>query len=168
MVLLERQQNAVIAELGQKSADWAAEALLVDRNDAAAHFYRAAGLSLAALGRSKVEALVEGYPTRIRRHIDRAIELDRGYVDALFLKGKYLTLAPWPFRSRDRAERILLRANDLALRPDGQLLLGDLYHLMGKKNDAKSAWVRALNLAPEQNAPVARLARRRLAHQVRH
>lgn len=165
-IKLPESERRAIAALGDKGATWAADALRLEPHNAAAHLYRSLNLGMAALGRSKTEALLDGLPMGIQRHYERALALDRRAVAALWAKGKFLSFAPWPFRDREEAEKALVRADTLASHPQGKLLLGDLYHLEGREDDAELAWRDVLLLPPagstELDRQIRELARRRL------
>jgi len=143
-IKLTKRQSREIAAIGHRGAVWAEQAIGADPDSAEAHTYAALNLALVAISKSKLRAFFEGLPLRIRGHLDRALELDGSAIDALHLQAKFLTLAPWPFRNRRRAERVLIAAELIAPQCRGQLLLGDLYHLQGRALLARTAWQRAL------------------------
>ena len=174
-IKLTRKQTAEIALIGRKGVVCAEQAIDADPRSAAAHTYAALNLALVAVSKSKLQAFFEGLPLRIRGHLDRALELDGSAIAALHLQAKFLTLAPWPFRNRPRAERVLIAAELIAPQARGQLLLGDLYHLQGRRAPARTAWQRALSTPPAGPPLIDRqtraLARKRLryyAYDVHH
>ena len=167
-IKLTKSQSREIAAIGRRGVFSAEQAIGADPGSAKAHTYAALNLALVAISKSKFRALLEGLPLRIRGHLDRALELDGSAIDALHLQAKFLTLAPWPFRDRRRAERVLIAAEFIAPQARGKLLLGDLYHLQGRADLARTAWQRALSTPPVDPAGIDSqfrgLARKRLRY----
>ena len=116
-----------------------------------------------------VKALITGLPGKIKRSLAESLELDR-YAEAagaLCLRGKFRAVAPWPSRDREMAEKALLEAVDHAPSCQAYLLLGDLYHLQERFDEAAVAWREALAYpdpapTPKLDEQLRALARQRL------
>ena len=91
---------------------------------------------------------LEGLPGKLSRAYEKIIKIDPTFAGgaALRLKGRFLTLAPWPYDDLEVALRALEESRRIVEAPQTLLYLGDVYHLTGRGDDASAAWQRVLEL----------------------
>ena len=92
----------------------------------------------------------------LRRELDRALELDPNYADALAAKGGlYLQLPRFLGGDGVKAEALLVRAIELDPGAVGaRLELADRYLALDRRDEARNLTHTALRLATEQEKPV--------------
>jgi hypothetical protein len=164
------ERSGGIVDLAEKGAAWAAEAVRLAPGRAEGHLYLALNLALAAVGKSPGRALLENLGTRIRDAYGRAIAIDPVLEagGAYRLEGRFLTLAPWPYRDREKALAALQAAEAVVPVRQNQLFLGDLFHLLDRPEEALASWRRAADMPPHPatriiDDQVREMALRRLA-----
>ncbi len=158
-----------LLELSERGTKWAERAVSAQPDGVEGHAWLALNLAMGVAGRTRTRAFFLGLPRRIRKEYTRALELDRAALSGgvLRLRGKFETLAPWPYRDHASAIQALEESLEVAPVPMSALQLGDVHHLSGNDAEAQAAWERARDMPPHQttrflNDRVREMARRRL------
>jgi tetratricopeptide (TPR) repeat protein len=115
----------------------AEKAIAENENDAKAHF-----AVFCSLGRrAEIEgADVEGLTTlgRMRDSLDRALEIEPTFVDALLAKGRLLARLPWILGGdAEEGERLIRRA--IELDPSSAVARLQLAHVLSERGEAAEA-----------------------------
>jgi len=163
------EQRRRLQDMALEGAAFAEEAIRLAPDRVEGHAYRALNLALVGVAKGATGSVLHGLPGTVQSSFDEALAIDRTWGNGalLRLKARFLTLAAWPYRDREQAQRVLEEANGIAPTPEGGLFLGDVFHLEDKPADAIAAW-RAAQRAPADRSgtgvddAIRELARRRL------
>lgn len=130
----------------EEGARFARRGIELDPDRADARLQLAKHLSRAAWAKGATRALFAGDGPRLRDAIQAAVEADAelDHAAPLRLQGRFLSRAPWPYRDRPRARRILERALHLAPLAVHHLFLAEVLYREGEQHAALVHWQQVL------------------------
>jgi tetratricopeptide (TPR) repeat protein len=140
-----------VEPLALAGIDFADRALELDPDHPDALLHRALHLSLLAWSRGRVRTILEGLGPTMNRAMKSAIATDPRHDGGapLRLRGRFLARAPWPYRDREEAVKLLRRAIEIAPVPLNHLFLGDALYDSDDREGAGRAWREVLRTEPD-------------------
>jgi hypothetical protein len=144
------------AELGKQCWDEGEKAVALRPDDVHSQYWATVGMGLYSEGLGIISAIAKGIEGKYKNRVQRAIALDKSYVNGgpTMLFGRFWWKLPWPKRDNDEALRLLRET--VAAHPKNllaQLYLADALWSDGKKAEAKAAAQAVAEAAPGDDPP---------------
>jgi len=147
---LESDQENNLLALGKEARYYMDKAKNLNLSRVETFYYEALSISMYALGKSIISALLEGISGKYEKALENSMNINKSYLEgaAIRLFGRYYYVLPWPKRDLDESEKYLKQAVQIG--PNNilnYLYLGDTYWKLDKKTEAKNAWKTATQIS---------------------